>query len=95
MFQQFYNRYLSSRLVNKFRKHIIQNTIYNLDFFSRFFAKFDIFLRKVGNMGVSQSCIKFKKFRSRSAHHNDLREKIKIKFTGISELDLSFQFTLI
>ena len=42
-----------------------------------------------------QSCIKFKKFRSRSAHHNDLREKIKIKFTGISELDLSFQFTLI
>ena len=42
-----------------------------------------------------QSCIKFKKFRSRSAHHNDLREKIKIKFTGISELDLSFQFTMI
>ena len=44
---------------------------------------------------LSQSCIKFKKFRSRSAHHNDLREKIKIKFTGISELDLSFQFTMI
>ena len=46
-------------------------------------------------MIIKQSCIKFKKFRSRSAHHNDLREKIKIKFTGISELDLSFQFTLI
>ena len=43
----------------------------------------------------SQSCIKFKKFRSRSVHHNDLREKIKIKFTGISDLDLSFQLTMI
>ena len=43
----------------------------------------------------AQSCIKFKKFRSRSVHHNDLREKIKIKFTGISELDLSFQLTMI
>ena len=34
--------------------------------------------------------MKFKKFRSRSrsTHHNDLRQKIK--FTGISELDLSF-----
>ena len=44
---------------------------------------------------LKQSCKKFKKFRSRSAHHNDLRKKIKIKFTGISELDLSFQFTMI
>ena len=44
---------------------------------------------------LNQSCIKFKKFRSRSAHHNDLREKVKIKFTGISELDLSFQITMI
>ena len=42
-----------------------------------------------------QSCIKFIKFRSRSVHHNDLREKIKIKFTGISDLDLSFQLTMI
>ena len=30
-----------------------------------------------------------------SPHHNDLRKKIKIKFTGISKLDLSFQFTMI
>ena len=27
MFQQFYNRYLSSRLVNKFRKHILGSLI--------------------------------------------------------------------
>ena len=44
--------------------------------------------------GPKQSCIKFKKVRSRSVHHNDLREKIKIKFTGISDLDLSFQLTM-
>ena len=43
----------------------------------------------------NQSFIKFKKFRSRLAHHNYLREKNKIKFTGISELDLSFQLTMI
>ena len=42
-----------------------------------------------------QSCIKFKKFRSRSVHHNDLREKIKIKFTGITELDLDLFFKFI
>ena len=54
-----------------------------------------LFFLGTSNTYYVQSCIKFKKFRSRSAHHNDLREKIKIKFTGISELDLSFQFTLI
>ena len=37
--------------------------------------------------GSGQSCIKFKKFRSRSAHHNDLREEIKIKFTDTVKLD--------
>ena len=47
------------------------------------------------NINLIQSCKNFKKFRSRSAHHNDLRQKIKIKFTSISELDLSFQFTMI
>ena len=50
------------------------------------------FWTKKGFQKWPLSCIKF---RSISAHHNDLREKIKIKFTGISELDLSFQFTMI
>ena len=41
-----------------------------------------------------KSCIKFKKFRSSSAHRN-LREMVKLKFTGISKVDLSFQLTII
>ena len=34
------------------------------------------------NVGHNQSCIEFKKFRSISVHGNDLRGKVKIKFTG-------------
>ena len=43
---------------------------------------------------ISVSCFKFKKFRSSTAHSNDLREKLKLKFIGHSKLELSSKLTV-
>ena len=45
-----------------------------------------------GELFISQGS---RKLTLRGAHCNDLREKVKFQFTGLSELDLSFQPTMI